>query len=375
LGTSIIEISQSAILNNYSLLQNLASEAMFCPVIKSNGYGHGISQMASILEKAAKKPEFLGVHSLEEGRILRRGGFSGRVVVLGYSPLSQLTEAAKLDLSISVTGLEYLKKLINKNLKLSVHLKLESGTNRQGILFEDLAEVGPILNINPQLIIEGAYTHFADIEDTISHEFAKAQIKKFGLAVEFLRQNEVNPQIIHSACSAALLLFPETHMDLVRVGISLYGYWPSKETLISFRERNPKILDLKPGLTWKTKIGQIKTVQAGETVGYGRSFRVNMPMKIAVIPVGYFDGYDRSMSGQAHVLIGGQRAPVVGRICMNMIMVSITHIPETRLEGEVVLLGRQGDEEITADELANWSDTIHYEFLSRINPAIERVVV
>jgi alanine racemase len=172
-----------------------------------------------------------------------------------------------------------------------------------------------------------------------------------------------------------VLLFNRTHLDLARVGISLYGLWPSKETFVSCLERGKPSLDLKPVMTWKTRIAQVKQVPEGEYVGYGCAWRATRTTKIAVLPVGYYEGYDRELSGLAHVLVRGKRAPVRGRVCMNMCMVDVTDIPGAALEDEVTLLGRKGDERITAEQLAAWRGTIAYEIVSRIHPSLPRVVV
>jgi alanine racemase len=171
-----------------------------------------------------------------------------------------------------------------------------------------------------------------------------------------------------------VLLFNRTHLDLARVGISMYGLWPSKETYVSCLERGKPSLDLQPALAWKTRIVQVKDVPEGAFVGYGGTWRATRPTRIAVLPVGYYEGYDRELSGIAHALVRGRRAPLRGRICMNMCMADVTDIPGTALEDEVVLLGRQGDEAITAEQLAGWCGTISYEIVSRIHPSLPRVV-
>jgi alanine racemase len=168
-------------------------------------------------------------------------------------------------------------------------------------------------------------------------------------------------------------LFNRTHLDLARVGIALYGLWPSRETYVSCLERGKPSLDLKPVMSWKTRIAQVKDVPEGAYVGYGCAWRATRPTRIAVLPIGYYEGYARELSSLAHVLIHGKRAPVRGRICMNMCMVDVTDIQGARLEDEVVLLGRQGDESVTAEQLAAWAHTISYEIVSRIHPSLPRV--
>jgi alanine racemase len=217
-------------------------------------------------------------------------------------------------------------------------------------------------------------SHFANIEDTTNHAFAESQIAAFTRITEAVARHHPAPVLRHIACSAAVLLFNRTHLDLARVGISMYGLWPSKETYVSCLERGKPSLDLQPALAWKTRIVQVKDVPEGAFVGYGGTWRATRPTRIAVLPVGYYEGYDRELSGIAHALVRGRRAPLRGRICMNMCMADVTDIPGTALEDEVVLLGRQGDEAITAEQLAGWCGTISYEIVSRIHPSLPRVV-
>jgi len=185
----------------------------------------------------------------------------------------------------------------------------------------------------------------------------------------------IDVPIRHAACSAATLLFGRTHLDLVRVGISLYGLWPSRETYVSLLERGKPTIELRPALCWKTRVAQVKTVPEGSYVGYGCTYRATRRSQIAVLPVGYHEGYDRGLSGVAHVLLRGRRAPVRGRVCMNLTMVDVTDVPEVELEDEVTLLGRQGGQRVTADDLAGWIGTISYEVVARIRPGLPRILV
>ncbi len=225
------------------------------------------------------------------------------------------------------------------------------------------------------LRLEGASTHFANIEDTTEHAYAEQQISTFARVVERLRAAGHDVPIVHAACSAATLLFTRTHLDLARIGIALYGIWPSKETYVSCLERGKPTLDLRPALTWKTRVAQVKAVPEGSYVGYGGTFRATRESRFAVLPVGYHEGYDRALSNVAHVLVRGRRAPVRGRVCMNMMLVDVTDVPGVALEDEVVLLGAQGEERIRAEQVGVWCGTIPYEVVSRIHPALPRVVV
>ena len=185
----------------------------------------------------------------------------------------------------------------------------------------------------------------------------------------------LTPPVVHTACTAAAILFPKTHFSLIRTGIGLYGLWPSRETKLSAEIMNGSVPDLKPVLSWKTKVSQIKDVPSDSYIGYGCTYRTTRSSKIAVLPVGYADGYRRSLADSGWVLIRGRRAPILGRICMNLSMVDVTDIEEIQLEDEVVLLGRSGTEEITAEMLAQWMDTINYEMVTGISPLLPRKVV
>jgi len=256
-----------------------------------------------------------------------------------------------------------------------VHLKLETGTHRQGIAEADVLTFAERVRGSTSLDLEGIGTHFANIEDTTDHGFAESQLAAYQRIEGSLAAAGIELPIRHTACSAATLLFSQTHLDLVRIGISLYGLWPSKETYVSCLETAKPALDLRPVMTWKSRVAQVKPVPEGSYVGYGCVYRATRDSRIAVLPVGYHEGYDRGLSGVAHVLIHGRRAPVRGRICMNMCMVDVTDIPGVELEDEVVLLGAQGDERISAEQLAGWAGTISYEVVSRIHPGLPRVVL
>jgi alanine racemase len=200
-------------------------------------------------------------------------------------------------------------------------------------------------------------------------------MERFSRMADSLQCEDGRPPMRHAACSAAALLFTETHLDLARVGISLYGLWPSRETYVSCLEEGQPALDLHPALTWKTRVAQVKNVAEGSFIGYGCTYRTTRPSRIAALPVGYHEGYDRGLSGVAHVLVRGRRAPVRGRVCMNICMVDVTDIPGVEVEDEVVLLGTQGDERVSAEQLAAWCGTISYEIVSRIHPGLPRLVV
>jgi alanine racemase len=262
-----------------------------------------------------------------------------------------------------------------ESLTARIHLKVETGTWRQGADRQRLARLLELVSGNPGADLVGMHSHFANIEDTTRHEFAAAQIHRYGELLVQAKEAGCEPRIRHFASSAAALLFPHTHFDLVRPGIASYGYWPSRETLVSARSSGADTIRLTPALTWKSVLTEIKPVAAGSYIGYGCTDKVEVDTRLAIVPVGYADGYRRAMGGRAHVLVGGRRCPVRGRICMNLVMVDVGHVPDARIGDEVVLMGRQGGESIDAELLAEWSQTLHYEVLSGLNPSIERRAV
>lgn len=377
-ATSWLEIDLEALAANIAAFRRqLAPSTRLAAVVKADAYGHGVDLIAPRAIEAGA--QMLAVINLAEGIELRRlVGNSVPIMVLGFVPPADAGAAVEHDLQLTLFDRAGLPALAaearRRGRPARVHLKLETGTHRQGLEGEALVELAREVRDTEGLSLEGASTHFADIEDTTDHGFARGQIERFGELLEMLeRELGERPPLCHTACSAAAILFPETHMDLVRVGISLYGLWPSRETLVSARERGISGFELRPVMTWKALLAQVKSVPAGAYVGYGRTWRATRPARIAVLPVGYFEGYPRALSGRAHVLIQGRRAPVVGRVCMNMTMVDVTDIPGVRAGDVAVLLGRSGEERVSAEELASWAGTIHYEIVSRIAPTLPRL--
>jgi len=373
-----VEVDAAALRNNVAeFKRRLGTGPRFGAVVKSNAYGHGMREVAPIVAEAGA--DWLCVNNVDEGVALRAVGTNLPILVMGYVPLDALRAVVENGLDPVVYNVETLEKLEvlagAAGKRVGVHVKVETGTHRQGVLEKDVPSFVKRILASKVLGLAGVSTHFANIEDTTDHGFAESQIAAYSRILESIAAVGAWPILRHSACSAAVLLFNRTHLDLARVGISLYGLWPSKETYVSCLERGKPSLDLHPVLSWKTRIAQVKDVPDGGYVGYGLTWRATRPTKIAVLPVGYYEGFNRELSGLAHVLVRGKRAPVRGRVCMNMCMVDVTDIPSAALEDEVVLLGRQGDERITAEQLAAWCGTISYEVVSRIHPSLPRVVI
>ncbi len=373
-----VEISESAYAANLRFFRRLIGPRVeLSAVVKANAYGHGFETVAALA--ARHGADSFCVHSLDEARRLRRSGFTQDVLIMGPVPPARLGEVVAEDFRLALFDRRTARRLAELTAvgegRARVHLKLETGTYRQGIDDGELGWFIDFLHSHPRLLVDGVYTHFANIEDTTSHDYAESQLARFGAATLRLRAAGVEPERRHAACSAATLVVPRTHFDMVRLGVSQYGLWSSKETYLSYRLEHPgEETVLQPVLAWKTRISQLKQVPAGAYVGYGCTYQTTRASRIAVIPTGYADGYDRRLSNQAWVLVRGRRAPVRGRVCMNLTLVDVTDVPDVELGDEVVLLGRQGDQQITADHLASLAGTINYEIVTRINWNLPRVL-
>ena len=361
--------------NLRELRKGLKKGTILCAVVKANAYGHGVEQILPLFRSA----DWFAVNSLEEGIELRELGDTRPILVLGHVSLADLGEAVQRNLDLTVYNRETLEALAGLDLQsigpARLHLKVETGTGRQGVLPEQVEGFIEQLQTVPEARLVGVSTHFANIEDTLNHDYAQSQLDKFRQTIEILDGLKVRPDYIHTAATAAAILFDKTHFNLVRAGIGIYGLWPSRETYLSTLLGHRPVPDLRPVLTWKTRIVQIKELPEGSYIGYGCTYRATRPIRLGVLPVGYADGYDRKLGNAAYVLIRGKRAPVIGRVCMNLTMVDISDIPRASLEEEVVLLGRDGEERISAETMAEWAGTINYEVVTRISSFLPRKVV
>ena len=370
-----IEIDTAAVRHNIDAFRSLvpATTALMI-VVKANAYGHGLEAVAPI---AAECGDWLGVNALDEALAIRALGIQKPVAILGHTEIDQLDIVVANDFRQVVYRTDIAAGLSRaaekRNTIANIHLKLETGTNRQGISLGELPGIVRQIRSMPGLNIEGAYTHFANIEDTLDPSFAQRQLARFQEALAAMETVGVQPTQVHAAATAGALLYPETGFTMIRLGIGTYGIWPSRETQLAARERGRNIT-LMPAMTWKTRVAQVKTVEAGEHVSYGLTYQASHRMKVAVLPIGYYDGYDRKLSNCGRALIRGRAVPVIGRIAMNMTMLDVTDV-SAQLNDEVVLIGRQGEAEIRAEELADKIGTIAYEVVSRINPRIQRIAL
>jgi alanine racemase len=370
-----IEVDARAYRHNLRALGRLVGpRVQRMAVVKANAYGHGARLIVPLA--VAEGVSFLGVHSLDEWREIHDLCNGVPVCLLGPTLVADAPAVVAAGVEPTVSDLEVAAALARAaeaaGRVVHLHLKMETGTHRQGLLPAEIPDWCRLLRAHAQLRFRGLHTHFANIEDTTNHTVARRQLARLQEAHAAFAAEGCTPELLHSACSAAVIVMPETHGDLVRLGIASYGLWPSRETYLSTLLSQRMGPELLPVLSWKARIMQIKEVDVGEYVGYGCSFRTTHRMRLAVLSVGYYDGFDRRLSGRGYVLVRGRRAPLVGRVCMNMSLVDISDLPGVSLGEEVVLVGSCGSETIGADLLANLCGTINYEIVARLGRHIPR---
>lgn len=362
-----VEVDLKAVAENIKALKSLLKPGvLFMAVVKADGYGHGAVQVAQTA--LAGGADRLGVALLEEGAVLRKAGITAPIHLLSELSFSEASSIIEFELIPTVYTESFAEKLdqeaSRRRSRVKIHLKIDTGMNRVGVPSGKAVTLAEAVSRLPALEIEGIFTHFA-LADIPNSDFTHIQLERFQQVLTELVSRGLTLPIRHAANSAAVTLFPETHLDMVRCGISIYGLHPSAAT-------KDKV-SLKPALSLKAVIPFIKTIAPGEGVSYGYTFRAERSTKVATLPLGYADGYTRLLSNKSWVLIRGQRAPVIGNICMDQLMIDITDVPEVRVDDEVVLIGRQGDEEVSADELAGLLGTINYEITCMLNKRLPRI--
>lgn len=369
-----IEIDEQKVAHNYRAFRSLLSkQTKLMSVVKSNAYGHDIYQFAKLQEKLGA--DWLGVDSIVEGEALREAGIKIPILVLGYTLPEKFGEAEKYNLSLTISSFENLKLLKNFK-KLKFHLKIDSGMHRQGFLPEQISRVLEILTAKSSKLtatqnFEGIYTHFAAAKNPAFPSETRKQLNLFLEVVEQVKQAGYSP-IRHAAATSGTIVFPEAHLDLVRIGIGAYGLYPSREVQAGFAEK----LNLQPALSWKSIVGEVKNIPAGEGIGYDFTEKLAQAGKIAIIPIGYWHGYSRALSSIGHVLINQKKAKVLGRVSMDMLIVDVSNPSadgeKVKVGDTVTLIGENG---ASADDLALLSGTVNYEIVTRLNPLIKRIYV
>jgi alanine racemase len=367
-----VAISRSALIHNFQVCRRLAGSAALMPLVKADGYGHGMIDCARIFADLGAAA--FGVAEAVEGLRLREAGITQPILVLaGVIPqtLPLIGEARLTPVVLDPSILPELSRLAGaQGTAIGLHLKLDAGMGRQGILPADFLDLARAVEADPHLRLDGVMAHFPLADDRQSANSAEV-LQTFLATTAALADLLPGKCCLHLANSGGLFYVAGARLDMVRPGIALYGYYPDGP---EGRAAAPPPL-LQSAMRFSTRIIQVRQVPAGSGLGYWHLFTTSRPSTIAVLAVGYEDGYLRSLSNRAEVLIGGRRAPVVGRISMNLTLVDVTDLPEVQVGDEAVLLGRQGEEEITADEVAGWMETISYEVLCLFGNLNEREMV
>ncbi len=374
------EIDLKAIAHNVRALRRITDPAArLMAVVKADAYGHGVLEVTrQTLENGA---DALAVARLHEGIKLRKAGFNVPILVFGYTPPVDAKKLVEFDLTQTVWSLKTAQAYAAAaayGRPINVHLKVDTGMGRLGLLPDcwrlpaldtsittsALREVESIASL-PGLQLEGVYTHFA-AADSADKTYAGKQFEMFMDFLDQVRKAGIDVSVRHAANSAAIIDMPETHLDLVRPGISIYGLYPSDEV-------DKSRISLKPAMALKARIVHLKKVPAGFKVSYGMTHETSKPTTIASVPVGYADGFSRRLTNRGHMLVNGYRVPIVGRVCMDQTMLDVGRVPDVHVEDEVVIFGRQQDEFISADEIATVLGTINYEIVSSLTARIPKV--
>lgn len=375
---SHIELSKKNLIHNFKQFKKLAKKGTkFSVAIKGNAYGHGQNEIAKILEPYV---DYFQIDSVEELELLRKVS-KKETFVLGYVQDTDLLRAIKLKCIFSIFSIGELKKINNLAGKLKIiqkiHIPVDAYLGREGFLLRELPEVFTEIKKSKFIKLTGIYAHFANIEDTTDFSHAQKQIGEYEKALKLAGEFGLKNFQTHISATSGLLVYEKSKgiHPLIRLGIGVYGMWPS-EYLKQMYEKDKKFgFKLKPVLVWKTKIAQIKILPKGNTIGYGLTYKTKREIKIAIIPQGYADGVDRGLSNKGEVLIHGTKCKILGRVMMNMFVVNVSHLKKIQAEDEVVILGVQGKEKITAEEIANKTDTINYEITTRISALLPRVAI
>ena len=366
-GPTWVEVDLDAIAHNVQQLRNhLEPHTEIMAVIKANAYGHGAVMIArTVLENGATR---LAVHRVIEGLQLRQAGIDAPVLILGGSLPMEAKTIVSYDLTptvISSEGASSLAKEAKSQRKIiPVHIKVDTGLGRFGLMPEEVIEFAKYLAQFDNLQLEGVYTHFATA-DEMDKTYTYYQFKLYQQVLDVLTKEDFSISLRHVANSAAALDLPEMHLDIVRCGIVIYGVYPSAQVNHS--------IPLRPALALKSRVVQVRTLPAGSSISYGRTYVTNRPITVALVPIGYGDGYHRLISNRGVVLVRGQRASILGRICMDQLVVDVSGIVGLKQNEEAVLIGRQGNDEIRVDEVAAWAETINYEVVANIAPRVARV--
>lgn len=377
---SIIELNKIAYQQNIDFLKKtFGKKVILSSVVKGNAYGHGITEFVNMAYDCGVSN--FSVFDVEEAKLVKAQlKDQATIMVMGLVNEEDMEWVIENGVEffvfdkIRLTKASKTAKKAQK--KALVHIEVETGMHRTGFEKKELNSVITILKKESQhLIFKGLCTHYAGAESIANYYRVDKQIKRFYEMYDQFSSQGLQPEIKHSACSAASMMFPETRMDLVRIGIMQYGLWPSPEVFVNYlNSKKSKTDPLQRVITWKSKIMNIKSVNSGEFIGYGTSFLAERKMTIAVVPIGYSHGYSRSLSNQGRVLINGQRCIVVGSVNMNMMTIDVTDVENVKKEDEVVLIGNQGELNVSVASFSDFSNQLNYELLTRISKTIPRKI-
>lgn len=367
------EVDADALAHNYHAIKNYIHDGCkIMAVVKADAYGHGAPFAASEFETLGA--DYFAVSNMEEALQLRNSGITKPILILGYTPAECVGEMTAKNITQTILGLDYARELSqaarNSGAVLKAHIKIDTGMSRIGFLYHDAqrdsGSIDDILETSklPGLELEGIFTHFA-VSDEPCRDFTKIQFGRFMDIVSELEKNGLKFKLRHCCNSAGLLNFPQMQLDMVRPGIILYGMTPARGM--------PVPIDLKPVMSLKTVISQVKMLDKGTAVSYGMKYVTEKETRVATIPVGYADGFARSLSNKADVLIDGKRARIIGRVCMDQCMADVTDIPQAEENKQVTLIGRDGADEISMEETAEYMGTINYETACLIGKRVPRV--
>jgi alanine racemase len=378
--TSVIEISKKGLLNNLKFIRKtIGANCEFVSVVKGNAYGHGIKYFVPLAYECGVR-NFAVFSAFEASELLETNVPFNRLIIMGAVDGPEIEWAIQHEIEFYVfdferllTSIKYAKSL-NKRAK--IHIEIETGLNRTGFLKADLKQLFDILNQQLNLIeVKGVCSHLAGAENVSNDSRVKYQIEKFKSIRNLFDVHSTTYEKSHVSCSAAIINYPEANFDMVRVGIMQYGLWPSNETKVAHLTRSKSNFDpLNRVISWKSKVMNVKSVKEGEYLGYGDSYLTETKMEIAIIPVGYSNGFSRTLSNQGRVLINGVRANILGVVNMNMISVDVTHVPNVQKGDEVILIGEEGDQIISVASFSDLSDQLNYELLTRLPDDIPRVI-
>ncbi len=365
----IAEIDLDAIAFNMRNIRNITDKnTKIMGIVKADAYGHGAVETAKVI--LYNGADCLGVAIAEEGIQLRKNNIYVPILILGYTPKSMMSEVVKYDLIQTVfsyeTALQLSQYAVSLGKVAKIHIKIDTGMGRIGFFPNDeTIEIVHKISKLPNIEINGIFTHFSTA-DELNKDFTNLQYKKFKYIIDKLEKSGISFKVKHCSNSAAIMDLGNFGFNMVRPGVIIYGLYPSNEV-------NKKVLNLKPAMTIKTHISFVKEVCENFFVSYGRTFKTERKSKIATIPVGYADGFIRRMSNGGRVIVNGEYAPIIGRICMDQMMIDITDVQgEVKSGDEVIIMGKSGDKEIAADEIANLLDTINYEVVCMIGKRIPR---